>query len=199
MDSTLGDSIRALRQQLAGEIARSLGPKAQHVQAPRFGIPQPRMSELSRGLVDRCSMEWLIRRIHRLGGSVSVTVALGDVRRGWTVRQFRRRQDRSAATPSAVPVGEPAPNIGDELRVPNIGDELPASNIGDAKPASDVDILPAAALIPYLERLHKTYPLTGISRHRLTSRRLVPLQRNVKVPPSIRRRWPSRSERRRRH
>ena len=190
MDSTFGDSIRALRQQLAGEIVRSLGPKAQHVLAPRFGIPQPRMSELSRGLVDRCSMEWLIRRIHRLGGSVSVTVALGDVRRGWTVRQFRRRKDRSAATPSAVRVGEPAPNIGDELRAPNIG---------DAKPASDVDILPAAALIPYLERLHKTYPLTGISRHRLTSRRLVPLQRNVKVPPSIRRRWPSRSERRRRH
>jgi len=95
MASTSSDPVCDLRQQLAGEIVRALGPKSQHLLAPRFGIPQPRMSELNRGLVDRCSVEWLIRRIHRLGGSVSVTVTLGDVQREWTVRQFaegRRRK-----------------------------------------------------------------------------------------------------------
>jgi predicted XRE-type DNA-binding protein len=92
MGTTSGDPVGDLRQQLAREIVRALGPKSQHLLAPRFGIPQPRMSELSRGQVDRCSVEWLIRRIHRLGGSVSVTVALGDVQREWTVRQFAERR-----------------------------------------------------------------------------------------------------------
>ena len=99
MDSTHSDPVRAFRQQLAREIVRALGPNAQHDLAPQFGIPQPRMSELSRGLVDRCSMEWLIRRIYRLGGSVNVTIALGDVRREWTVRNFKRRHTRSLAKP----------------------------------------------------------------------------------------------------
>jgi len=73
--------ILELRRQLAAEIDRSLGPMSQHVIAPNFGIPQPRMSELSRGVVDRCSVEWLIRCIHRLGGSVEITVTLGDAGR----------------------------------------------------------------------------------------------------------------------
>jgi predicted XRE-type DNA-binding protein len=67
------DRIRQIRLQLAAEIVRSLGPLAQHVVAPSFGIPQPRMSELNRRLVDRCTVEWLIRRIYRMGGSVRVT------------------------------------------------------------------------------------------------------------------------------
>ncbi len=94
MAPTSSNPIRDLRKQLASEIVRALGPKSQHLLAPRFGIPQPRMSELSRGLVERCSVEWLIRRIHRLGGSVSVTVALGDVQREWTVSQFAKHRRR---------------------------------------------------------------------------------------------------------
>jgi predicted XRE-type DNA-binding protein len=99
MATTSNDPVVDLRKQLASEIVRALGPKSQHLLAPRFGIPQPRMSELSRGRVDRCSVEWLIRRIHRLGGSVSVTVALGDVQREWTVRQFAERRSRKTGVP----------------------------------------------------------------------------------------------------
>jgi predicted XRE-type DNA-binding protein len=94
-----GDPIYAFRRQLAHEITRSLGPMAQHCIAPDFGIPQPRMSELGRGLVDRCSVEWLIRRIYRLGGSVTITVALGDAQREWTARQFARRGQRQRRPP----------------------------------------------------------------------------------------------------
>ena len=90
------DPIYRLRQQLASEIVRSLGPGAQHVIAPSYGIPQPRMSELDRGVVDRCTMEWLIRRIHALGGTVSVSVALGDARRAWMRERFRRMRERRA-------------------------------------------------------------------------------------------------------
>jgi len=80
--------ILELRRQLAAEIERSLGPGSQHVIAPSFGIRQPRMSELSRSVVDRCSIEWLIRCIYRMGGSVEITVALGDVGRQWRVERF---------------------------------------------------------------------------------------------------------------
>ena len=75
------DPIYILRQQLAAEITRSLGPGSQFVIAPFYGIPQPRMSELSRGIVEGCSVEWLIRRIYRMGGSVRIEVTLGDVAR----------------------------------------------------------------------------------------------------------------------
>ena len=80
--------ILELRRQLAAEIDRSLGAGSQHVIAPSFGIRQPRMSELSRGEVDRCSIEWLIRCICRMGGSVEITVELGDVGRQWRVERF---------------------------------------------------------------------------------------------------------------
>ena len=73
------DPIRALRAQLAREIVRALGGSfAQHFISARYGIPQPRMSELCRGKVDRCSIEWLIRRVHRMGGTVRLAVDLGD-------------------------------------------------------------------------------------------------------------------------
>ena len=81
------------RRQLAAEIVRSLGPHSQFVIAPRYGIPQPRMSELSRGLVTRCSIEWLIRRIYRLGGTVTLTVTLGDVRRERWLARARASRD----------------------------------------------------------------------------------------------------------
>ena len=84
------DPVYGLRVRLAREIVRSLGPKSQHVVAPHFGIAQPRMSELERGKVERCSMEWLIRRIYRMGGSVTLTVTLGDARRAWSAAGFRR-------------------------------------------------------------------------------------------------------------
>lgn len=85
--------ILELRRQLAAAIVRSLGPVAQHVEAPHFGIPQPKMSELNRGIVHRCSTEWLIRRIHRMGGSVSVTVTLGDARLLWIEELSQRRKE----------------------------------------------------------------------------------------------------------
>jgi hypothetical protein len=79
---------------------RSLGGSgSQFVIAPSFGIRQPRMSELSRGIVDRCSVEWLIRRIHVLGGSVEVTVTLGDARRSWMVERSTRMRQRRQASP----------------------------------------------------------------------------------------------------
>lgn len=93
------DPIYAIRQQLAAEITRSLGgPGSQHVVAPYFGIRQPRMSELSRGVVDRCTVEWLMRRIHRLGGGVSVTVSLGDAYRTWS-EAMRQRSLAPRAAP----------------------------------------------------------------------------------------------------
>ena len=82
-------------EQLAAEIVRSLGEGAQHTVAPTFGIPQPRMSELNRGVVDHCSVEWLIRRIYRLGGTVTVSVALGDAGRAWMRDRTARMRDRS--------------------------------------------------------------------------------------------------------
>ena len=85
MPTRRDDPVRDIREQLAAEIVRSLGPMSQHVVAPSFGIRQPRMSELNRGRVDRCSVEWLIRRIHRLGGTVQVSVTLGDAGRKWVL------------------------------------------------------------------------------------------------------------------
>jgi hypothetical protein len=41
------------------------------------------MSELAKGKVDRCTVEWLIRRIHRMGGRVTIVVALDDTARAW--------------------------------------------------------------------------------------------------------------------
>jgi predicted XRE-type DNA-binding protein len=82
--------IIALRQQIAAEIARAVGPLGQHHVAPAFGIPQPRMSELNHGKVHRCTMEWLIHRIHRMGGSVSLTITLGDVAREHQQASFAR-------------------------------------------------------------------------------------------------------------
>ena len=92
------DPIYIIRQQLAAEITRSLGgAESQHVVAPHFGIRQPRMSELSRGVVDRCTIEWLIRQIHRLGGGVTVNVTLDDAYRAWGAAMRRRSLARRAA------------------------------------------------------------------------------------------------------
>ena len=98
MRASPDDPIYAIRRQLAAEITRSLrGAESQHVVAPYFGIRQPRMSELSRGVVDRCTIEWLIRRIHRLGGAVSVHVTLGDAHRSWSDAMRRRFLARPGA------------------------------------------------------------------------------------------------------
>ena len=86
--------IPALRRQLAAEIVRSLGEDSQFVVAPSYGIRQPRMSELNRGIVDRCTVEWLIRRIHVLGGTVRLSVTLGDARAAWLRERFERRRGR---------------------------------------------------------------------------------------------------------
>ena len=92
------DPILPLRRQLASEITRSLGgSQSQHVAAPYFGISQPRMSELSRGLVERYTIEWLIRRIHYLGGSVTVAVTLADAHRVWSAVMRQRSLARRAA------------------------------------------------------------------------------------------------------
>jgi hypothetical protein len=83
--------ITSLRRELAREITRALGPGAEYVKAPTFDISQPRMNELKRGLVYRCTMEWLIRRIHRMGGTVTLTITLGDVESEWWRRRSRRK------------------------------------------------------------------------------------------------------------
>ncbi len=77
--------ILVLRRQVASEIVRSVGPGGMYVIAPYFGMPAPRMSELARAQVDRCSLEWLVERVYRMGGSVALTVTLGDAG-----REFRR-------------------------------------------------------------------------------------------------------------
>lgn len=87
------DGILALRRRLSGEIARAVGPGAQQGISESYGISQPRMSELERGMVNRCSIEWLIRRIHRMGGWVEITVTLGDVRRAWLRERFARARN----------------------------------------------------------------------------------------------------------
>lgn len=98
MRASTDDPIYTIRQQLAAEITRSLGgAESQHVIAPHFGIRQPRMSELSRGIVDRCTIEWLMRRIHHLGGAVTVNVTLGDAYRTWSDAMRRRSLARRAA------------------------------------------------------------------------------------------------------
>ena len=86
------DPIYLLRQQLARAITQALGgADSQFVIAPYYGIRQPRMSELSRGVVERCTIEWLIRRIYRLGGSVTLQIEVGDARRAWAAAMRRRR------------------------------------------------------------------------------------------------------------
>ena len=91
------DPILLLRRQLAAEIVRSLGEDSQHDISRHFGIPQPRMSELNRGVVDRCTVEWLIKRVYRLGGSVELVVKLGDARRDWMRAAFARMRARHRA------------------------------------------------------------------------------------------------------
>ena len=100
MARAFDDIITSLRRQLAAEIVRFLGEGSQHTIAPTFGIPQPRMSELNRGVVDRCTVEWLIRRVYRLGGSVQVTVTLGDARRAWVTARTARMRNRGTAVVS---------------------------------------------------------------------------------------------------
>jgi len=110
------DAILALRRQLAAAIDRALGPGAQHALSRAYGIPQPRMSELSRGVVDRCTVEWLIRRVDRMGGSVTLSIQLGDVGRAWHRERFermraRRRQAANVATKVATNVATTATNL----------------------------------------------------------------------------------------
>lgn len=82
--------ILELRRQLAREITRAVGPTGQHCIAPSFGIRQPRMSELARDRVERHTVEWLIRRVYAMGGTVSLSIELGDVAGEWRRERFRR-------------------------------------------------------------------------------------------------------------
>jgi predicted XRE-type DNA-binding protein len=97
--------VMSLRRQLAAEIVRSLGPSAYYAMAKRFGFSQPRWSELERAKVERYSIEWLIRRIGRLGGSVRITVTLGDVGREWNMAARARGRASRAAKSGAGKVG----------------------------------------------------------------------------------------------
>ena len=91
--------IVALRLQVAREIVRALGPAARYVVAPKFGIGEARYSELSRDLVDRCTLEWLIERVYRMGGSVTVAVSVSAVKRKWRGAGFARF--RQSPTPTS--------------------------------------------------------------------------------------------------
>src|SRR5438874_13680265 len=90
--------LLALRRQLAAALVQSLGPDSQYVVAPSFGIRQPRMSELENGNVRRCSLEWLIDRVYRVGGTVTISVTVPDARREW--RRVRTQARRSASGPA---------------------------------------------------------------------------------------------------
>jgi hypothetical protein len=87
------ERIVALRRQLAGAIAGAVDEMI----SPDFGIPQPRMSELNRGIVGRMSLEWLILRVFRMGGRVTIAVELPDVRGAWWSARFRAAAARRVA------------------------------------------------------------------------------------------------------
>jgi predicted XRE-type DNA-binding protein len=113
------DPIYALRAQLAEEIVRALGGSfAQHFISARYGISQPRMSELCRGNVGRCSTEWLIRRVHRMGGTVRLVVELGDPEAARSRRLMMERRRCSAERfASGGPIETRAGAAGGVLRV----------------------------------------------------------------------------------
>ena len=90
----MDERVHALRQELAAAIVRSLGPMAQHAVSRSYGISQPRMSELNRGVVDRCTIDWLVHRIHRLGGSVMLTITVPDAGRAWTRARMAEMRER---------------------------------------------------------------------------------------------------------
>lgn len=69
----------SLRQQLAREIVRALGPTGRYTAAPAHDIAEARYSEFSRGIVSHCSLEWLIDRVYRMGGTVTLSVTLPRV------------------------------------------------------------------------------------------------------------------------
>jgi predicted XRE-type DNA-binding protein len=94
------DPVLSLRRQLAAAISKALGPKSQHVIASHYGIPQPRMSELERGIVARCTLDWLVRRVHRMGGSVTIQVVLGDAGRAWREQRFANKRLRPDNSPA---------------------------------------------------------------------------------------------------
>ena len=75
--------ILDLRRQLARAIVRSLGPGGRYVVAPSYGIGEARFSELAREQVSRCSVEWLIERVYRMGGTVTLDITLGNAGRAW--------------------------------------------------------------------------------------------------------------------
>jgi hypothetical protein len=89
-------------------------------------------SLLTRGVVDRCTIEWLIRRVHRMGGSVTLSIELGDAGRAWLRERFwqvrARRQD------GVVPLAKPGATI------------EPTGATGARRPPP-----PARSLIPNLE------------------------------------------------
>ncbi|HWJ13496.1 MAG TPA: XRE family transcriptional regulator [Gemmatimonadaceae bacterium] len=93
------DPVLILRRTLAAAISKALGPKSQHVVASYFGIAQPRMSELEHGIVARCTIDWLVRRVYRMGGSVTIQVVLGDAGRAWRQQRLARNRLRRTATP----------------------------------------------------------------------------------------------------
>lgn len=110
MRSKPNDRILELRRQLAREIVGALGPGAQHTISASYGISQPRMSELERGIVDRCSVEWLIRRIGQMGGTVEVRVTVGDVKREWHRERFARMRGRRGLDDGRLRRDSPRPH-----------------------------------------------------------------------------------------
>jgi predicted XRE-type DNA-binding protein len=94
--------ILELRRQLAREITRAVGPLGAEVVTPAYGISQPRMSELAREQVDRHTVEWLIRRIHAMGGTVTLSIELGNVAEEWRRERFRGMAARRATLMSKV-------------------------------------------------------------------------------------------------
>src|SRR4051812_43656020 len=89
--------ITEMRRQLAAAITTSLGANAQEITGPAYGIPQPRMSQLERGVVDRFSLEWLIQRIYVLGGTVRISVELPDAARAHRIKRMRASAARRIA------------------------------------------------------------------------------------------------------
>ena len=68
------DPIPALKRQIAREIRTLIGRYNQHVAADALGIDQPRMSDILRDRLERCSLEKLIRLLAHIDYRAELTL-----------------------------------------------------------------------------------------------------------------------------
>lgn len=92
------DPVRHLKQQLAREICALVQPVQQCIAAYTLDVDQPLISRLRHGDVERVSLDRLIRMLHRVGRTVTLSVASGPpIRFRFTPLGFLGRLSPEAA------------------------------------------------------------------------------------------------------